>query len=164
MNCPAEDFRALFEFLNRNKFAGPVGDPNIAGAKNDGFRAERDHAGSFGAESYRAGGFAGSLFQELNDRRPGLNLKTIIRAGRVDFTDKLSVGASQLFDFLSDEVQHVVRFLAGDGPPFKREAAFSRDYILCRSALDYADVESCVRRLESFTPIALQLFGDPQSV
>src|SRR2546426_9185074 len=131
-----QDSNAFVELIDRHEFAGAMGYANVAGTEDDGVGAEIDQAGRFGAECDCSGLLTGRLFKKLHQLRVGPRLETFISATSVDFANKVGVLPVKICDGLPDKIQGIVRLLSGNRSPFEREAAFSRDDVLCRAALD----------------------------
>lgn len=60
----SKNLHTAFKLGHRHKFAGAMGNSDIAGTKDHGFRAESNHAGRLGAEGDGAGWFARALLEQ----------------------------------------------------------------------------------------------------
>jgi len=78
----SQDIYASIKFGDRDKFAGAMGDANVAGTEDHGLSAKFRQLRRLGAKSYRARLVSGESFQECDECRLGRSFEAFVGSGR----------------------------------------------------------------------------------
>src|SRR5437764_6770123 len=156
----AQDGDRVAKFGGGDELARAVCDAYVAGAEDDRVRAQLGQLRRFRAERDRARRTPRSLFESAHERRLRVGLHPAVESRHTQLAVEVLILRAQGLDLAADEFGYAFGALARHGPPFEREAALARDYVLGRAALDESDVDGRVRRVESLMRVALQLLGD----
>src|ERR1051326_8316371 len=137
-----------------------MGDANIAGPKDDGFGAERDHAGSFGAEGHCTGRLVCGLLEEFNQFRSSLRFEAVVGTIGINLACELRIITLQIRNRGTNFIKNVIGFLTRNRAPFQSESAFAGNDVLRSAAVDEADVNGREWWIEVFLLILFQLLSN----
>ena len=88
-DCLTQNVDAFVKLMGGNELTGAMRDADVARTKDNGVRAEHDHAWRFGAKSHGARRVAGCLFEKLNQKRIRARFETLVCARRVDLANEI---------------------------------------------------------------------------